>query len=176
MGGVLFLDELAEFRKPVLEVLRQPLEEHKIRISRNSGCYEYPADFMLIAAMNPCPCGNYPDLNKCNCTKTQIQNYLGHVSQPFLDRMDLCVEASRVEYGELHKTGKEETSAEIRNRVCTARKIQEQRYEGTDIRTNSGIGVLADGRILPNWRKRRKTDAMCIFNDESDCPDLIIKY
>ena len=140
-GGVLFLDELAEFRKPVLEVLRQPLEEHKIRISRNSGCYEYPADFMLIAAMNPCPCGNYPDLNKCNCTKTQIQNYLGHVSQPFLDRMDLCVEASRVEYGELHKTGKEETSAEIRNRVCTARKIQEQRYEGTDIRTNSGIGV-----------------------------------
>ena len=140
-GGVLFLDELAEFHKPVLEVLRQPLEEHKIRISRNSGCYEYPADFMLIAAMNPCPCGNYPDLNKCNCTKTQIQNYLGHVSQPFLDRMDLCVEASRVEYGELHKTGKEETSAEIRNRVCTARKIQEQRYEGTDIRTNSGIGV-----------------------------------
>ena len=139
--GVLFLDELAEFHKPVLEVLRQPLEEHKIRISRNSGCYEYPADFMLIAAMNPCPCGNYPDLNKCNCTKTQIQNYLGHVSQPFLDRMDLCVEASRVEYGELHKTGKEETSAEIRNRVCTARKIQEQRYEGTDIRTNSGIGV-----------------------------------
>lgn len=82
-GGVLFLDELAEFHKPVLEVLRQPLEEHKIRISRNSGCYEYPADFMLIAAMNPCPCGNYPDLNKCNCTKTQIQNYLGHVSQPF---------------------------------------------------------------------------------------------
>lgn len=140
-GGVLFLDELAEFHKPVLEVLRQPLEEHKIRISRNSGCYEYPADFMLIAAMNPCPCGNYPDLNKCNCTKTQIQKYLGHVSQPFLDRMDLCVEASRVEYGELHKTGKEETSAEIRNRVCTARKIQEQRYEGTDIRTNSGIGV-----------------------------------
>ena len=140
-GGVLFLDELAEFHKPVLEVLRQPLEEHKIRISRNSGCYEYPADFMLIAAMNPCPCGNYPDLNKCNCTKAQIQNYLGHVSQPFLDRMDLCVEASRVEYGELHKTGKEETSAEIRNRVCTARKIQEQRYEGTDIRTNSGIGV-----------------------------------
>ena len=96
---------------------------------------------MLIAAMNPCPCGNYPDLNKCNCTKTQIQKYLGHVSQPFLDRMDLCVEDSRVEYGELHKTGKEETSAEIRNRVCTARKIQEQRYEGTDIRTNSGIGV-----------------------------------
>lgn len=129
-GGVLFLDELAEFHKPVLEVLRQPLEEHKIRISRNSGCYEYPADFMLIAAMNPCPCGNYPDLNKCNCTKTQIQNYLGHVSQPFLDRMDLCVEASRVEYGELHKTGKEETSAEIRNRVCTARKSRSSVMRG----------------------------------------------
>ena len=97
-GGVLFLDELAEFHKPVLEVLRQPLEEHKIRISRNSGCYEYPADFMLIAAMNPCPCGNYPDLNKCNCTKTQIQNYLGHVSQPFLDRMDFSRRADTVTY------------------------------------------------------------------------------
>lgn len=155
-GGVLFLDELAEFHKPVLEVLRQPLEEHKIRISRNSGCYEYPADFMLIAAMNPCPCGNYPDLNKCNCTKNQIQNYLGHVSQPFLDRMDLCVEALRVEYGELHKTGKEETSTEIRKRVCDARKIQEQRFEGTGIRTNSGIGVRQLGEYCRIGEKEEK--------------------
>lgn len=155
-GGVLFLDELAEFRKPVLEVLRQPLEEHKIRISRNSGCYEYPADFILIAAMNPCPCGNYPDFNKCNCTKAQIQNYLGHVSQPFLDRMDLCVEASRVEYGELHQTGEAESSAEIRKRVCTARKIQEQRYEGTGIRTNSGIGVRQLGEYCQIGEKEEK--------------------
>ena len=140
-NGVLFLDELPEFSRMSLEVLRQPIEDGKITISRSHGSYTYPCTVMLVAAMNPCPCGNYPDLNKCNCTKTQIQKYLGHVSQPFLDRMDLCVEASRVEYGELHKTGKEETSAEIRNRVCTARKIQEQRYEGTDIRTNSGIGV-----------------------------------
>ena len=154
--GVLFLDELAEFHKPVLEVLRQPLEEHKIRISRNSGCYEYPADFMLIAAMNPCPCGNYPDLNKCNCTKVQIQNYLGHVSQPFLDRMDLCVEASRVEYGELHQNGKEESSAEIRERVCAARKIQEHRYEGTGIRTNSGIGVKQLGEYCRIGEKEEK--------------------
>lgn len=155
-GGVLFLDELAEFHKPVLEVLRQPLEERKIRISRNSGCYEYPADFMLIAAMNPCPCGNYPDLNRCNCTRAQIQNYLGHVSQPFLDRMDLCVEASRVEYGELQQTGKEETSAEIRKRVCAARKIQEQRYEGTGIRTNSGIGVRQLGEYCRIEEKEEK--------------------
>lgn len=140
-GGVLFLDELAEFRKSVLEVLRQPLEEHTIRLSRNSGSYEFPADFMLIAAMNPCPCGNYPDLNKCNCTKYQIQNYLGHVSQPFLDRMDLCVEALRVDYKELRSKGEEESSGTIRQRVCKARKIQEMRYKETGIRTNSGIGV-----------------------------------
>ena len=140
-GGVLFLDELAEFRKSVLEVLRQPLEEHKIRLCRNSGCYEFPADFMLIAAMNPCPCGNYPDLNKCNCTKAQIQNYLGHVSQPLLDRMDLCVEASRIEYKDLCASGNEETSTDIRERVCKARNIQQERYKGTKIYTNSVIEV-----------------------------------
>ena len=128
-NGVMFMDEFPEFDRRAKESLRQPLEDGVVTVARAAGTFTYPSSIMLVAAMNPCPCGNYPDLNKCNCTKTQIQKYLGHVSQPFLDRMDLCVEASRVEYGELHKTGKEETSAEIQNRVCTARKIQQKRIE-----------------------------------------------
>ena len=95
-GGVLYLDELPEFRKSVLEVLRQPLEERKIQISRTYGNYTFPADFILVGAMNPCPCGCYPNLEKCTCTPAQIQNYLGRISRPFLDRIDLCVEAPRV--------------------------------------------------------------------------------
>ncbi len=87
-GGVLFLDELAEFQKPVLEVLRQPLEERQIRITRTQGNFVFPADFILICAMNPCPCGNYPDYNRCTCTPAQVQQYLGKVSQPFLEHKD----------------------------------------------------------------------------------------
>ena len=142
----------------MLEVLRQPLEEHKIRISRNSGCYEYPADFMLIAAMNPCPCGNYPDLNKCNCTKTQIQNYLGHVSQPFLDRMDLCVEASRVEYGELHKTGKEETGDDFID-AGGAQEILPQKYGGA-AHHNPGKGTVC-GHASPEEGEQHERPKGC---------------
>lgn len=137
--GVLFLDELPEFKKNVLEVLRQPLEEHQIRLSRSQGTYQFPADFMLVGAMNPCPCGCYPDLNRCTCTPGEIQHYLGKLSQPFLDRMDICVEAPKVEYESLKHRGKEETSAAIRKRVCRAREIQSQRYRGTGIRTNAAL-------------------------------------
>lgn len=139
-GGVLFLDELSEFRKSVLEVLRQPLEEHSIRIARTCGNYAFPADFMLVAAMNPCPCGYYPDLEKCTCTPAQIQMYLSRVSHPFLDRIDLCVEAPRIKYEELTGKGRAESSAEIRKRVCRAREIQKERYRGTGIATNAMLG------------------------------------
>lgn len=138
--GVLFLDELPEFRKNVLEVLRQPLEERSIRISRTYGNYAFPADFMLVAAMNPCPCGSYPDPEKCTCTPAQIQMYLSRISQPFLDRIDLCVEAPKIRYKDLTETRRVECSEEIRKRVCTAREIQKERYQGTDITTNSGLG------------------------------------
>lgn len=142
-GGVLFLDELPEFQKSVLEVLRQPLEEKKIRINRAHGNYTFPADFMLVAAMNPCPCGCYPDMNRCTCTPYQIQNYLGKVSQPFLDRIDLCVEASKVKYEELKTQGekKSESSNEIRQRVCRARELQKQRYEGSKIKVNAMLDI-----------------------------------
>lgn len=126
--GVLFLDELPEFPRQVLDVLRQPMEDRSIRITRRSGSYVFPADFMLVAAMNPCRCGYYPDLNKCTCTAFQVQEYQSHVSKPFLDRIDLCVEAAKVEYEELYKEKEAETSEEIRERVCKARKRQYERY------------------------------------------------
>ena len=140
-GGVLFLDELAEFQKPVLEVLRQPLEERQIRIARTQGNFVFPADFILICAMNPCPCGNYPDYNRCTCTQAQIQQYLGKVSQPFLDRIDICAEAPRIPYEELAEGKKQESSAMIRERVCKARKMQQKRYEDRRILTNSMLDV-----------------------------------
>lgn len=140
-GGVLFFDELPEFRKSVLEVLRQPLEDRSIRISRTYGNYVFPADFMLVAAMNPCPCGCYPDLEKCTCTPAQIQMYLNRISRPFLDRIDLCVEAPRIRYEELTEEKKSESSVEIRKRVYQARKIQKERYRGTGITTNAMLGA-----------------------------------
>ena len=143
-GGVLFLDELTEFQKPVLEVLRQPLEEKKIRITRKHGSYVFPADFILVAAMNPCPCGNYPDLERCSCTPGQIQQYLSKISQPFLDRIDICIEAPRVEYEYLKKDSVEESSEQIRKRVCEARKIQSTRYEGDRASVNA---VLPAGKL-----------------------------
>ena len=136
-GGVLFLDELPEFRKSVIEVLRQPLEERSVQISRTYGNYRFPADFILVAAMNPCPCGCYPNMKKCTCTPAQIHMYLSRISRPFLDRIDLCVEAPRVEYRQLADERKGECSAVIRKRVCMAREIQKKRYKGTKITTNS---------------------------------------
>lgn len=138
-GGVLFLDELAEFSKPVLETLRQPLEEHIIRLNRTSGTYVFPADFMLIAAMNPCPCGNYPNRNKCFCSPHQIRQYLNHVSQPFLDRMDLCVDTPKITYDALEKYGEPESSETIKKRVMKARSIQSQRYKEKDFCLNASL-------------------------------------
>lgn len=139
-GGVLFLDELPEFKKSVLEVLRQPLEDRCIRLSRTCGNYTFPADFILVAAMNPCPCGCYPDMEKCTCTPAQIQMYLSRISHPFLDRIDLCVEAPRIKYEELTEKRTGESSADIRERVCRAREIQRERYRGTGIITNAMLG------------------------------------
>ena len=139
--GVLFLDELAEFQKNVLEVLRQPLEEKQIRIARSHGTYVFPANFILVAAMNPCPCGNYPNLEKCTCTPGQIQHYLGRISQPFLDRMDLCIEAPRIKYEALSVRKPQESSKEIRKRVVKTRNIQNMRYAETGITSNALLGV-----------------------------------
>jgi magnesium chelatase family protein len=139
--GVLFLDEIAEFPKNILDNLRQPLEEHNIKIVRERGEYEFPAEFLLVAAMNPCPCGNYPDLNRCTCTTTQIQSYLGKLSQPLLDRIDICVEVPKVEYSDLTEEVREEGSEVIRARIVKAREIQQERYAKCEIRANAHLGI-----------------------------------
>lgn len=138
--GVLFLDEFPEFDRRVLETLRQPLENGEITISRASGSVTYPCDIMLTAAMNPCPCGNYGAQGKtCTCTKKQIAAYLGRISRPILDRIDIQVEVSAVKYEELSANRKAEASARIAERVQRARDIQSERFRGTPILSNSRI-------------------------------------
>lgn len=132
--GVLFLDELPEFKRAVLEVMRQPMEERKVTISRAKITVDYPASFMLIASMNPCPCGyyNHPD-KECVCGPGVVKRYLNKISGPLLDRIDLHVEVTPVSYDELSSYEKsDESSIDIVNRVIKARQIQERRYEGTE--------------------------------------------
>ncbi len=136
--GVLFLDELPEFARTTLDCMRQPLEEHEIRIARACGNVTYPADFMLVCAMNPCVCGYYPDQNRCRCSETAVRKYVGRVSGPVLDRIDLCVEIRPVKMASL-RGKKGESSEIIRSRVMDARRLQEQRYQGTGICFNAQI-------------------------------------
>ena len=138
-NGVLFLDELPEFHKNVLEVMRQPLEDGYVTISRVNGTITYPADFMLVASMNPCPCGYFGDKNKCTCTQTDISRYLGRVSGPLLDRIDIQVEAPKLAYNELNATQKPESSESIRARVTRAHDIQRQRYQNEGITCNAQL-------------------------------------
>lgn len=127
--GVLFLDELPEFARNVLEVLRQPLESKNITISRTKLTVEYPSNFMLVCSMNPCPCGHYGNPHhECNCTPAQIQKYTGKISGPLLDRIDIHVEVPVVKYQELSSSRSGEKSAEVRKRVIRAREIQSERF------------------------------------------------
>lgn len=137
--GVLFLDELPEFQKNTLEILRQPLEEKVARLVRVNGNFEYPADFMLVAAMNPCRCGYYPDMQKCHCTSVSIERYINRISQPLLDRIDICVEAEQILYEDLTKEQKEESSAQIRERVVHVHEIEKRRYAEENFCYNSQI-------------------------------------
>ncbi len=139
--GVLFLDELPEFRKEALEVLRQPLEDGHVTISRVNASLSYPAEFMLVASMNPCPCGYYGDTTReCSCSQGSIDKYLGKVSGPLLDRIDIHIEVTPVKYTELqNKDIKEESSEEIRERVDLARSIQLNRYKKDNIFSNSQL-------------------------------------
>lgn len=137
--GVLFLDELTEFNKSTLEILRQPLEDKQVNISRAAGSFTFPADFVLVAAMNPCSCGYYPDLNKCHCTRMSIQRYLSKISQPLLDRIDICVEAPTLNFAQISMRQSNESSADIRQRVIRCHEIQRKRYKNYDFKFNSQI-------------------------------------
>ena len=138
--GVLFLDEMIEFPRNVLETLRQPLEDGEIVISRTKMSIKYPAHFMLVGAMNPCPCGFLGDKEKqCTCSDTQIQRYQSRLSGPLLDRIDLVITVPRLTTDELIQKGESEPSAKIRERIVRARKIQAQRYKNDGILTNSEL-------------------------------------
>ncbi|MCR5651885.1 MAG: YifB family Mg chelatase-like AAA ATPase [Lachnospiraceae bacterium] len=155
--GVLFLDELPEFAKNSLEILRQPLEDRKVRISRTHGNYVFPADFLLCAAMNPCKCGYYPDRSRCTCTENDVRKYLSKISGPLLDRIDICVEASRIGFEDLRKKSRNnETSTMARKRVEEAAKIQEERYKGTGIRFNGELKISDMDRYCRLGAKEEK--------------------
>jgi len=139
-NGVLFLDELPEFSRPAMEILRQPIEDGKVTISRVSGTLTYPCAIMLIAAMNPCPCGYFGHPTRpCICSANKVAQYLAKVSGPLLDRLDLHIDAMPVEFDHISSTVKSESSADIKKRVDRAREIQNQRFVGTGITCNARI-------------------------------------
>ncbi len=136
--GVLFLDELPEFGQQTLEVLRQPLEDHSVTISRAQGSVTFPANFMLVSAMNPCPCGNYGDpLKPCSCSDGTVSRYQRRISGPLLDRIDLFIEVPRVDYEKLSSLAPAEASASVRARVEHARDVQTKRFAGAPTQCNS---------------------------------------
>lgn len=144
--GVLFLDELPEFNKNVIELLRQPLEDKKVTISRVNGSYTFPADTMLISAMNPCPCGNYPDMSRCSCREYERKRYLNKISKPVLDRIDICIDVVAVKYDELYTDSVTENSKTIKQRVAQCQKIQFNRYKSE--------GILFNGQLSNDGIKK----------------------
>ncbi|TMI70787.1 MAG: ATP-binding protein [Bacteroidetes bacterium] len=152
-NGVLFLDELPEFKRTVLEVMRQPMEERRVTISRAKVAVDFPASFMLIASMNPCPCGfyNHPD-RECTCVPGTVQKYLNKISGPLLDRIDLHVEVTPVAFNELTNQRAQENSAHIRDRVIKAREVQEQRYKDRN-------GIYCNAQMSSNMLKE-----ICVIN------------
>ena len=153
--GVLFLDEMPEFSRKSLEILRQPLEDKEIHLSRAAGTYTFPASFMLAAAMNPCPCGFYPDMNRCRCTPGEITHYLGKISQPLLERIDICAEVPAVSFPKMKKQVPGESSAKIRERVEAVQEIQRKRYREEKICFNGEL----DGR---------KMEKYCVMTTEAE--------
>ena len=137
--GTLFLDELTEFQPKILDLLRQPMEEGSITVSRLNQTVVFPAKTMIAAAMNPCKCGYYPDMQKCRCTAASIERYINRISQPLLDRIDICVETPQIKFEELNGTKKEECSDTIRERVIEVHAIQKKRYQKEDFQFNSQI-------------------------------------
>jgi magnesium chelatase family protein len=156
-NGVLFLDELPEFKRTVLEVMRQPMEERRVTISRAKVALDFPANFMLIASMNPCPCGyyNHPE-KECTCPPGAVQKYLNKISGPLLDRIDLHVEVTPVSFTELSNTTKGESSGNIRERVMKAREIQAERYKKTP-------GVYANAQM-----SSKQLREICILNQAGE--------
>ena len=139
--GILFLDEAVHFGTQALEILRQPMEDKFVTVARTNGTFTFPAEFMLVAAINPCPCGNYPDTNTCTCTPEQIRRYLSKLSGPILDRIDICVETPKISVSDLEGKNKGMSSKEMREKVLKACRIQKERYKDCGIEFNSQLGA-----------------------------------
>ena len=155
-NGVLFLDEMPEFGHGVLEVLRQPLEDKHIAISRARYAVDYPSNFTLVASMNPCPCGYYNHPTKeCSCSTAAVHRYIGRISGPLMDRIDLHVEVTPVEREEMASTTLAESSAAIRQRVMAARKVQSERFAGTGIHTNTMMTSAMLREVCPRTAESR---------------------
>ena len=156
-NGVLFLDELPEFSRDAMEVLRQPIEDGQVTISRVAGTLTYPCSIMVVAAMNPCPCGYFGHpVRECSCSSHAVSRYLSRVSGPLLDRLDLHVEVAPVEYQNLVSTQPEESSKSIRQRVNQARKLQRERYRSIGISCNAKLPAPGGKRLLPDGRRGRR--------------------
>lgn len=178
-NGTLYLDELPEFNRSVLEVLRQPLEDRKITIARAKNTIEYPASFMLVASMNPCPCGYYTHPTKeCTCTATQVQKYLGKISGPLLDRIDLQIDILPLSFDEMSRTTTSEPSSKIRERVIAARKIQEERYKSHPlIHCNAQMtpSLLREFCVLDDKAQKVLKNAMSKLDLSARAYDRILK-
>lgn len=177
-NGVLFLDEMPEFGRNVLEVLRQPLEDRHITISRAKYSVDYPANFTLIASMNPCPCGYYNHPTKeCTCSAAAVHRYMAHISGPLMDRIDMHIEVVPVSIAEMSGTERGESSAEVRKRVVAARNIQLRRFEGLDIHCNAMMNSAMLRRFAPLDRASSELleRAMSRLNLSARAYDRIIK-
>ena len=177
-NGVLFLDEMPEFGRSVLEVLRQPLEDRRITISRARYSVDYPANFTLIASMNPCPCGYYNHPTKeCTCSAASVHRYMAHISGPLMDRIDIHVEVVPVSIKDMSSERREESSAEVRRRVVEAREIQQRRFEGVDIHCNAMMNSAMLRKFAPLSRECSELleRAMQRLNLSARAYDRIIK-
>ncbi len=159
-NGVLFLDELPEYNRNTIETLRQPMEDGHITVARNALTVQYPANFILIASMNPCPCGYYGSItHECKCTPSAIHNYLSKISGPLLDRIDLHIEVDSIDYEDLQRPELEESSAEIKKRVNRARAIQLERFKDS-------------GTVYSNAKMGEKDFKKCCTLSK-ECSDII---
>jgi len=177
--GVLFLDELPEFHRNVLEVLRQPLEDGVVTISRAAANVTFPCQFMLVSAMNPCPCGYFSDPKReCRCTQHQIQHYRNKISGPLLDRIDIHIEVQSVSLNDLSNAPKGEKSDEIRQRVTRGRKLQLDRFKGSSkLHSNSAMGSrhIQKFCIIENDAKEMLKQAIAQLNFSARAYDRILK-
>ena len=177
-NGVLFLDELPEFHRDALEVLRQPMEDGRVSIVRVSGTEVFPSRFMMVCAMNPCKCGWYGDPSgRCRCSEHSVSQYLGKISGPLLDRIDLIIEVPALSFQEVSYEMPSESSSEIRKRVVAARKVQQERYAGTKTTFNAAMepAQMRTWCALDEEGKQLMKDAFRVMNLTARSYDRVLR-